>query len=148
MSASLADVSIRRLRPDDVAAYLRFARRLAPEDIRLRFGRLLRWRDACARDMLDTGEAFAAFDARGEIVGVARLVEGEIALAVRSDLKRRGIGRRLLGHLVAHAVAHGMTRLSGYFLAENRPALALAHRAGFRLEGNYGSLVELRLCLP
>jgi acetyltransferase len=148
MCASLVSGPIRRLRRDDIAAYIRFARRLAPEDVRLRFGRFLRWSDACARAMLDEGEVFAAFDAWGEIVGVARLVDDEIALTVRSDLKRHGIGRKLLDHLVAYAVEHGMTQLSGHFLAENRPALALAHRAGFRLEGNYGSLVELRLCLP
>jgi acetyltransferase len=148
MCASLASERIRRLRPDETGACLRFARRLAPEDIRLRFGRLLRWSDVCARDMLDDGEVFAALDAWGEIIGIARLVDGEIALTVRSDLKRHGIGQRLLDHLVAHAVEQGMIELSGHFLAENRPALALAHRAGFRLKGNYGSLVELRLCLP
>lgn len=148
MCASLVSERIRRLQPDEIGAYLRFARRLAPEDVRLRFGRIPRWSDACAREMLGAGDVFAAFDAWGEIVGIARLVEGEIALTVRSDLKRHGIGQRLLDHLVAHAVEQGMTELSGHFLAENRPALALAHRAGFRLKGNYGSLVELRLCLP
>jgi acetyltransferase len=148
MCASLVSERIRRLYPDEIGAYLRFARRLAPEDIRLRFGQVPRWSDACARDMLGDGEVFAAFDAWGEIIGVARLVDGEIALTVRSDLKHHGIGRKLLDHLVGHAVEQGMTELSGYFLAENRPALALAYRAGFRLKGSYGSVVELRLCLP
>jgi acetyltransferase len=148
MCASLVSERIRPLYPGEIGAYLRFARCLEPEDVRLRFGRFLRWNETCARDMLDSGEVFAAFDAWGEITGIARLVEGEIALMVRSDLKRHGIGQKLLGHVVRHAVEQGMTELSGHFLAENRPALALAHRAGFRLKGSYGSLVELRLCLP
>jgi acetyltransferase len=148
MCASLASDRIRRLDAGELGAYVRFARRLAPEDIRLRFGRPLRWNEDCARGLLMSGEVFAAFDAWGEIIGVARLVEGEIALSVRSDLKRHGIGERLLEHLIRHALEHGVTELSGHFLAENHPALALAHRAGFRLRGNFGSLLELRLCLP
>jgi acetyltransferase len=148
MFATSAEAEIRPLRGEDAAAYIRFAHRLAPEDVRLRFGRIVRWSDDCARRLLDDGVAYAAFDCRGEVLGVARLVEGEVALMVRSDLKRHGIGRALLARLVDHAMAAGMTELSGHFLAENRPALALAHRAGFRLEGNFGSLVELRLCLP
>jgi acetyltransferase len=148
MCATIVDTGIRRLRPDDLGAYLRFAHRLEPEDVRLRFGRLIRWTDDCVRGILDKGDAFAAFDRLGEIAGVARLIEGEIALIVRSDLKRHGIGRALLDRLVAHAVEHGMSELSGYFLAENRPAIALAHGVGFRLKGSFGSAIELRLCLP
>jgi acetyltransferase len=148
MCASFVSDRIRRLHPGELGAYLRFARRLEPEDLRLRFGRMLRWSDACARAMLESGEVFAAFDAWDEIIGVARLVDGEIALTVRSDLKRHGIGQKLIEHVVHRAVERGLTELSGHFLAENRPALALAHRAGFRASGSYGSLVELRLCLP
>jgi acetyltransferase len=148
MCASLVSERVRPLYHDDLGAYLRFGRRLEPEDIRLRFGQMLRWNEACARDLLGQGEVFAAFDAWGEITGVARLVKGEIALTVRSDLKRHGIGQKLLRHVVEHAVERGLTEISGYFLAENHPALALAHHAGFRLKGSYGGLVELRLCLP
>jgi acetyltransferase len=148
MCGILVDTAIRRLRPDDLGAYVRFAHRLEPEDVRLRFGRILRWTDDCVRAILDKGEAFAAFDRLGEILGVARLVEGEVALIVRSDLKRHGIGRALLDRLVAHAVEHGMSELVGHFLAENHPAIALAHGAGFRLKGSFGSDIELRLCLP
>lgn len=146
MSATIADGTIRRLFPSDAAAYRRFAFRLAPEDVRLRFGQPMRWSATLAGRMLD-GDVFGAFDSGGEIVGVARIVEGEIALTVRSDMKRHGIGRALLQRLVDEAWAHGMTELSGHVLAENRPMLSLAHRAGFRHVGNAGSLVVLRLCL-
>lgn len=148
MCASLVSERIRLLGPGDLPAYIRFAERLEPDDIRLRFGRLLRWTEACAREMLVSGEAYAAFDAWGEISGIVRIVDTELALIVRSDLKRHGIGLRLLDHAVRRAVERGLPELSGHFLAENHPALALAHRAGFRLEGSYGSLVEFRLCLP
>jgi acetyltransferase len=147
MSATKADGTIRRLVPSDAAAYRRFAFRLAPEDVRLRFGRPMQWSPALADHMLD-GDVFGAFGRDGEILGVARIVEGEIAVTVRSDMKRHGIGRALLQRLVDEAGAHGRTELSGHVLAENRAMLALAHRVGFRHVGSSGSLVELRLCLP
>jgi acetyltransferase len=67
---------------------------------------------------------------------------------VRSDVKRRGLGRVLLERIVQHALEHGMTELVGSVLAENRPMLALARIAGFRAAGFEGTMVSLRLCLP
>ena len=60
----------------------------------------------------------------------------EFALAVADDWQGRGLGRRLLGHLVEQARRHGVQQLFGEILAENRRMLALARDAGMRLQAH------------
>jgi acetyltransferase len=150
---ALGKLLVRPLESEDRNAYVEFCTRLAPEDVRLRFGRAIR---RLSRDFLDEllaidhdrVEVFAAFDAAGAILGVARVAEHEIALTVRSDLKRRGLGRALLDRLLRHAIEHGMPELEGYVLAENEVMLHLAKRAGFRAMSEGGGSMHISLCLP
>ena len=146
----LGAVTLRELRrPEDVAAYLRFGGEMAPDDLRMRFAVPTRWSIALAERMLMLkGSVFAAFGEDGEILAVGRLADTEVALAVRSKLKRRGLGRVLLEHIVHSALEQGMAELTGIVLAENRPMLALARGAGFRITGSEGPVVSVRLCLP
>ena len=146
----LGEVLIRELRrPEDEEAYLRFGAAMAEDDLRMRFAVPTKWSPALAQRMLMlTGTVFAAFDEDGEILGVGRLVENEMALAVHSKLKRRGIGRVLLERIVLFACEHGIAEITGTVLAENRPMLGLAKSAGFRISGSEGLTVSLRLCLP
>lgn len=146
----LGEVIIRELRrPEDEAAYLRFGAEMAADDLRMRFAVPTRWSIALAQRMLMlNGIVFAAFGEDGEILGVGRLTENEVALAVRSKLKRRGLGRVLLEHIVHSALEQGIAELTGTVLAENRPMLALARVAGFRITGSEGPVVSVRLCLP
>jgi GNAT superfamily N-acetyltransferase len=72
-----------------------------------------------------------------EAVAVAELVRyqhdrtvGEIALVVRDDEQRQGIGSFLLQHLVDVAQRKGITRLSASMLAENRIMLQLITALG------------------
>jgi len=67
-----------------------------------------------------------------EAVAVAELVRdrhdrtvGEIAIVVRDDEQRQGIGSFLLGHLVRVAQRGGITSLSASMLAENSAMLRL-----------------------
>lgn len=146
----LGEVLVRELRrPEDEEAYLRFGAAMAADDLRMRFAVPTRWSSALAHRMLMlSGVAFAAFGEDGEILGIGRLVENEIALTVRSNLKRRGLGRVLLERIVHSALEHGIPELTGTLLAENRPMLALAQTAGFRITGSQGPMVSIRLCLP
>ena len=146
----LGQVLIRELRrPEDEDAYLRFGAEMAADDLRMRFAVPIRWSIALAQRMLMLdGTVFAAFGEDGEILGVGRLAGNEVALAVRSKLKRRGLGRALLEHIVHSALEHGIAELTGTVLAENRPMLALARVAGFRKTGVEGPVVSVRLCLP
>jgi acetyltransferase len=146
----LGEVVVRPLlRRDDERAYLRFGAALEPDDLRMRFAGPTRWSPSVAERLVARdGTAFAAFDERGEILGVGEVVENEIALAVRSDLKRRGLGRVLLERIVRYGVERGMTELVGTVLVENLPMLALARIIGFRTASFEGTMVLLRLCLP
>ena len=145
---------VRALRGADRAAYDRFGARLDGNDLRLRFvvpvksdGPLF---DAQFRRVDHDGlEAFAAVDAEGDILGIAHLARtapaaAEVALLVRSDLKRRGLGRLLLDRVLRHAEELGLAELTAQTLYENRAMLRLAAEAGFRITGYGGGMIELR----
>lgn len=57
----------------------------------------------------------------------------EFALAIADDWQGRGLGRRLMAHLMTAARAQGVQRLFGDVLAENRRMLALMREYGARL---------------
>lgn len=57
----------------------------------------------------------------------------EFALAVADDWQGRGLGRRLLAHLIADASSLGVQRLYGDVLAGNRRMLGLMRELGARL---------------
>lgn len=58
----------------------------------------------------------------------------EFALAVADAWQGRGLGRRLMAHLVTQARRQGLTQLFGDALAENRRMLGLMREAGARLQ--------------
>jgi acetyltransferase len=145
---ALADGRVAVLRgvtPDDAAAHRDFMARLAPEDVRTRFHRPVRWLPP------DTVRRFTTIDpsreiafiatamgrhGRPETLGVARAAfepgrgHAEMAVTVRSDLKRRGLGRALLARLVEECRARGITELRGSVMRENLAMLRLAERLG------------------
>lgn len=78
-------------------------------------------------------------DGRAHPVGEARYVvddadpcAAEFALLVGEGWRRRGIARRLLGTLAAHATSEGLQRLHGETLADNAAMIGLALELGFR----------------
>lgn len=64
---------------------------------------------------------------------VGRPGHAEFALAVADDWQGRGLGRRLIAHLAAHARRHGVQQLYGDILADNRRMLALMRDQGARM---------------
>ncbi|MFG6466586.1 GNAT family N-acetyltransferase [Roseateles sp. BYS87W] len=66
----------------------------------------------------------------------ARPAVAEFAIAVADDLQGRGLGRRLLAHLITDARRQGVHTLFGDVLAENRRMLALAREFGMRLRAH------------
>ncbi len=72
-------------------------------------------------------------------VGVARYAladdgSAEIAVTVADAWQGCGVGRLLLDRIIDVARANGVRRLTGDVLATNARMLALARRAGFRIE--------------
>jgi acetyltransferase len=141
---------IRPIRPEDEGLYQDFFAAVTPEDRRLRFfgvgpklshGSLARFTQIdYAREM-----AFVAVEQKsGALLGVVRLIadpdytHGEYAIIVRSDLKGRGLGWRLMQHLIDYAKAEGLKELHGSVLAENTTMLRMCRELGFAVDREPG----------
>jgi RimJ/RimL family protein N-acetyltransferase len=130
-----------------------FACRTSRESLRLRFGHAADFADertlkrffgdaGCGSDML------WMLEPDGTICGVAHLVrlgqlQGEIALIVRSDRMRQGLGATLLRAALAHAAEQALSRLEAFVLYENIPMLRLARKVGFEPRHSSGLTVAL-----
>jgi acetyltransferase len=140
---------IRPIRPEDEVLYQEFFSHVTDQDRRLRFfgagvdlshGFLARLTQIdYAREM-----AFVALAESGALLGVARLVadpdytRGEYAILVRSDLKGRGLGWRLMQHLIDYARSEGLAEVHGSVLTENTTMLDMCQQLRFRLEAEPG----------
>lgn len=148
----LGAIEIRSPISADQDAYCAFAARLERDDLRMRFAGLVKLDCDQLRAQLlaidhTQREALAVF-AAGEMLAITHLVRiapvtAEFALIVRSDLKRRGLGRVLLARLAAHACRLGLSALTAQILSENLPMLRLAREAGFRAIGRSGFFVDV-----
>jgi GNAT superfamily N-acetyltransferase len=130
-----------------------FARRLERRDINLRFGRALDLEDdATLRRYFDikagAGEMVWVLEETGMIAGIAHRVvisplQAEIALIVRSDLRRLGIGEFLLRQMLARSAREGLKTLRASVLRENWTVLRLAAKVGCTAQQTSASAVEL-----
>jgi acetyltransferase len=139
---------LRPIRPDDAPALIELAAHCEPADLRLRFfGAMtaLSPRLAARLSQIDYDREMAllaiptAPDGISTVAGVVRLsgdpdrVEAEYAIIVRSDLKHHGLGRQLMGEILAYAHSRGYARVFGNVLAENTAMLDLARQLGGRV---------------
>ena len=100
-------------------------------------------------------EALAAVDdADGSIVGTARYVAepartgvADVAVDVVDELQNQGIGTALAHGVIDRARENGFAMLTATTLWENRPALALLRRLGFRSRGSHRGEIEFELAL-
>ena len=80
--------------------------------------------------------AVRRIDQTEEILGVTRAIsdpdniDAEFAVLVRSDLKGLGLGRRLMEKLITYTRDHGLQRLNGITMPNNRGMVALARKLG------------------
>jgi acetyltransferase len=155
----MGPVRIRPIRPEDEALYAAFFALLTPDDQRLRFFIArpdLSHRFFARLTQIDYARemAFVAVaEATGELLGVVRFVadpdyvQGEYAILVRSDLKGRGLGWRLMQHLIAYARTEKLEQLYGSVLAENTTMLRMCRELGFNIEPEPGDAAVRRVCL-
>jgi ribosomal-protein-alanine N-acetyltransferase len=91
----------------------------------------------------ELGRAWARVDValeQGRVVGFVDywLVHDEVhllAIAIHPDVRRRGIGRRLLDHLLELARARASALVTLEVRRSNVPAIAMYERAGFVVVG-------------
>jgi uncharacterized protein YjiS (DUF1127 family) len=134
-------VQVRRVGIADLVRCVEFACLLHPDDIRLRFGRTAALGDAATFRRLfglddRKMETVGLFDLNGQILGLASVAwlrpgTAEIALIVRSDLQRRGLGATLLANVVKDARDAGFRLLIAHIGYGNVPMRRLAKRFGF-----------------
>ena len=151
-------IRVRPIRPEDEPALAEMLARSSLEDLRLRFFAPIRHvshQSAARLTQIDYSRemAFVALDGE-DLLGVSRLAtdpEGEaaeFAVMVRTDRQRVGIGECLMDMLIGYARDHGLHRLHGTVMRENRRMLTLCDKLGFeRMASEDPSLIEVSLAL-
>lgn len=140
-------ITLRPIRAEDGAQHRAFLERLSPEDIRLRVfhsRRTIEPSELARLTQIDYDREFAFVATRAladggeETLGAVRAITdpdndaAEFGVIVRSDLKGRGLGTRLMDKLVRCLREHGTQRLVGTVLRENGDMLELARHIGFQ----------------
>jgi acetyltransferase len=139
-------VFVRPIRPEDEPLFAPFFARVTGEDLRLRFFAPVRdfsHAFVARLTQIDYARAmaFVALDERtNELLGVVRLHSdadyqvAEYAILLRSDLKGRGLGWRLMELLIDYARSEGLQRMEGQVLSENTVMLDMCRKLGFSIE--------------
>jgi len=138
-------IFIRPVRPEDEDLVRQFLEQVSADDLRLRFFAPIKefGHAFIARlTQLDYARAmaFMAIDeASCKMIGGVRLVTdadhetGEYAVLLRSDLKGRGLGWKLMELIIEYARSEGIRRIEGQVLGENRVMLRMCRELGFSI---------------
>ena len=139
-------VTLRPIRPEDEPAHHDFIAKCSPEDLRLRFFRLIRrlpHAEMARLTQIDYDREMAflataekpdgsdqkrwAWCARSPICITTR----PSARFVRSDMKGQRLGWKLMDKIIRYTRSRGTKRIVGLVLTDNRKMLDLVHRLGF-----------------
>jgi acetyltransferase len=156
-------LTTRPIRPEDEAAHSAFIAAMSPGDLRMRFFGAVRGFDhsqLARMTQIDYDREMALIatvaDASGaqQTLGVVRIVAdpdnecAEFAVAIRSDLKGKGLGRLLMTRIIDYARARNTCFIVGEILRENTAMLALAKACGFETQpSDDPAVVSVRLSL-
>ena len=139
-------VTLRPIRPDDAEREARFVRELSDESRYYRFMDHVRDLSPSVLahftqiDYHDHMALVTTTQAGAELlqIGVARYVvdvdsplHAEFAIAIADAWQNRGVGARLMAHLITAAQARGLTLLFSDVLSGNRKMLSLMNKLGF-----------------
>jgi RimJ/RimL family protein N-acetyltransferase len=154
---------VRPIKSEDAALYPDFIAAESAEDARRRFlGAVGGLSDELIARLTHVdysrAMAFIAIDETdGKMLGVVRLHRqaddpgtGEFAVIIRSDRKRRGLGRLLVRRMIEWSEAAEVRTMFGLVLADNAEMLRLCEQLGFRT-GDYApdrGIKRVTLSLP
>ncbi len=153
---------LRPIRPEDFEPYKRFLSGCSSEDLHARF--LSTFRELPDAEIArltqidyDREMAFVAQEPDApegaQMLGVARVstdpdnLEAEFAVLVRSDFKRRGLGRLLLAKLIRYCRDRGTAHMTSSVLSGNRRMLGLGAALGFTTRLAERGILEMSLDL-
>jgi GNAT superfamily N-acetyltransferase len=143
-------VTIRAIHPDDKDRLVKAFLALEPQTIRLRFFYAKpNLTDADLRRLQNmdyqryVGLAATVENAGEEVIigfgeYVARGESAEVAFVVEEDWQGRGVGSRLLQHLVRIALEHGVIQFEAEVLKENEPMLSVFRQSGLPMTTRNG----------
>jgi acetyltransferase len=162
-SDKLADgtaLRLRPVRPEDEPRLIELTRHMSAEDLRTRFFtpmKSMTHQLAARLSQIDYDREMALIAEITDgsaVLGVARFAadpdnrRAEFAVAVRSDWKRRGLGRLLMTRLVEVARRRGIGALVGNVLRENAAMLGLCRVLRFTVETHPDDAGAMRVTLP
>ena len=137
-------LNVRSVSPADQQAVIDFFSKVTPEDLRFRFLNSLKvvgpefTHELVEVDHIET-ENLLAFDSQdGSLVASAmvdaddKASDAEVAVAVRSDFKGRGVGWAMLHHACDFARVRGFKRVHSVELSDNRLGISLEEEMGFK----------------
>ena len=95
----------------------------------------------------------AAFSPAGAVVGHSFLVpdntgSAELAIFVHHEFRGRGVGTALVKMVLDWGAVEGLRRVWSLTSSDNKTALRLQQRCGFRLTNSASSETELEIDLP
>jgi len=154
------EISIRPVRPDDVALLKSLFESLSPESIYFRFFAPIKdfpdhMLESFARINEDCEIALTALDRSGKMLGICCIaimedgIRGEFAVLIGDPWHGKGIGAELLKHCLSLAKDRRVEVVWGRVLPGNTKMLALGRKLGFTLkqvpdDNEYELLIDLR----
>ena len=140
-----APILVRPVRPEDEPELAAFFAAIEPHDLRQRFFlpiKHLPHAFVARFTQIDYARVmvFLAFETESKaLLGTVQIHadangdSAEYAILVRSNLKGRGLGWRLMSILIDHARDRGLREITGQVLRENTTMLAMCAQLGFRI---------------
>jgi acetyltransferase len=140
------EATLRPIRPEDEPMIVAFHQGLSERTVYFRYFQVLNLSQRTSHERL-TRICFIDYDREialvavhnGAVLAVGRLTRlpesenAEFAVLVADAWQCQGLGVELLRRLVDVARAEGIRLVAGQILPENRPMIAIARKAGFRL---------------
>lgn len=144
-------ITIRPIRPEDEPEMVKFHEALSERSVYHRYFHMANLSSRVAherltrmcsidydREMALVAEHPAPKTGTSEILGVGRLIkrhrnEAEVAVTIRDQYQRRGLGTELLRRLVQVGRDEHLDRLVAHILQENYEMQALGAKCGFKL---------------
>lgn len=159
------EIHLRPIRPEDEIALKAAFAKLTPEDVHMRFFQYMKalsHETAARLTQIDYNREMALIagpaakgggggGGDGDIWGVVRIAadpdnaNAEYAVAVRSDLRGRGIGYLLMQRIIAYAEDRGIGMLWGDVMAENARMLEMTKDLGFTVRRHSGDAHLVRV---
>ena len=154
---------LRPILPEDEPNHHVFIAKLTSEDARFRFFGMVHELPHTEmarltqidydREMAFIGEVILA-DGGRETLGVVRTIadpdneKAEFAIVIRSDLKRSGLGKRLMQKMIDYCRSRGTKAIVGQVLKDNTRMLGFIEHLGFHpVRSIDGDIVEVELVL-